>query len=85
MEEENMSIEKIFEEKALDVQVGGTHYKEYVIQPMEYGQRNKLPPCEFSVVKYVTRWRDKGGVQDLIKARHCIDLLIQIENLEVNK
>ena len=80
-----MSIEKIFEEKALDVQVGGTHYKEYVIQPMEYGQRNKLPPREFSVVKYVTRWRDKGGVQDLIKARHCIDLLIQIENLEVNK
>lgn len=63
----------------LDVQIGGNHYKKYKIQPIEFAQVNKLPPCEFSVVKYITRWRDKGGVADLEKAKHFIDLLIRLE------
>jgi hypothetical protein len=64
---------------ALDHQEGGNHYKKLKIQPVEYIHANGLGFCEGSVVKYITRWRDKGGVHDLKKARHFIDLLIEME------
>jgi len=64
---------------ALDVQVGGDHYKKLKIQPMEYSMANGLDACQHTVVKYVTRFRDKGGIADLEKAKHTIDLLIQFE------
>jgi len=63
----------------LDVQVAGDHYKKLKIQPVEYIHANGLPFIEGSVIKYVTRWRDKGGVKDLEKARHFLDLLIELE------
>jgi hypothetical protein len=65
----------------LSVQVGGDHYKSLAIQPIEYITKNNLPYCEANVVKYITRWRDKGGKKDLEKAKHYIDLLISLENL----
>ena len=65
--------------RALDHQEGGTHYKKLVIQPVEYCHKNGLGFCESSVVKYVTRWRDKNGIADLRKARHFVDLLIEME------
>lgn len=46
---------------------------------MEYIHANKIPYMEGNVIKYVTRWRDKAGVADLEKARHYIDLLIELE------
>lgn len=64
---------------ALDVQTAGDHYKNKAIQPIEYIAANKLNFCEGSIIKYVSRWRDKGGVQDLQKAKHFIDLLIELE------
>lgn len=64
---------------ALAVQVAGDHYKSLAIQPVEYIHANNLGFCEGSVIKYVTRWRDKGGVKDLEKAKHFIDLLIELE------
>ena len=64
---------------ALSTQVGGTHYKDLAIQPVEYIHANGLGYFEGNVVKYVSRWRDKGGIPDLEKARHYIDLLIQLE------
>lgn len=63
----------------LDVQVGGGHYKDCAIQPVQYIHANKLGFCEGSVVKYVTRWRDKGGRADLEKAIHFLQLLIEME------
>ena len=63
----------------LKVQVGGDHYTKLAIQPMEYSMRNGLDACQHSIIKYVTRFRDKGGSDDLLKARHCIDLLIKLE------
>lgn len=66
-------------DKALNVQVGGDHYKKLAIQPMEYSMKNKLDACQHTIIKYVTRFRDKGGIQDLEKAKHVIDLLIQFE------
>jgi hypothetical protein len=66
---------------ALDVQVGGGHYKDCPIQPIEYCERNGLSACESAIVKYITRWRDKGGKEDLEKIKHYVDLLIELEDL----
>jgi len=66
-------------QSALDVQEGGDHYKKLKIQPIEYIHANSIPFAEGSVIKYVTRWRDKGGIKDLEKARHFINLLIELE------
>ena len=65
---------------ALDQQIAGTHYSKLKIQPVQYIHANGLGFCEGSIVKYITRWRDKGGIEDLRKARHFIDLLIELEN-----
>ena len=67
-------------EKALDTQVGGGHYKYKAIQPVEYIHTNGIGYFEGNVIKYVTRWRDKNGVQDLEKAIHYLKLLIELEN-----
>lgn len=64
---------------ALEHQEGGDHYKTKPIQPVEYCMANGIGFMEGSVIKYVTRWKDKGGVQDLKKARHFLDLLIEYE------
>ncbi len=59
------------------MQVGGSHYKDCPIQPIDYVLKNGLGFCEGNVVKYVTRWKAKGGVEDLRKARHYLDMLIE--------
>ena len=63
----------------LTTQVGGGHYKSLAIQPVEYIHKNGIGYFEGNVIKYVTRWRDKGGIADLEKAKHYIDLLIELE------
>ena len=62
-----------------DRQVGGNHYALMSIQPSEYILANNLGWCEANVVKYISRWREKGGVEDQRKAQHYIGLLIQRE------
>ena len=64
---------------ALDVQVAGDHYKGKAIQPIEYIHANNLNFSEGSIIKYVTRWREKGGIKDLEKIKHYVDLLIEME------
>lgn len=66
-------------EKATDRQEAGNHYKNKAIQPIDYIHANGLNFCEGSIIKYVSRWRDKGGLQDLKKAKHFVDLLIEME------
>lgn len=68
--------------KALDIQVGGSHYKNLKIQPVEYIHANNIGYFEGNVIKYVTRWRTKNGVADLEKAKHYIDLLIEQEKMD---
>jgi hypothetical protein len=63
----------------LDVQVGGSHYKNCKIQPVEYMHANGLGYCEGAIIKYVSRYKQKNGIEDLKKAKHFIDLLIQLE------
>lgn len=60
-----------------DVQVGGSHYKSLAIQPIEYIVSNNIPYREGNIIKYVTRYNDKNGVEDLKKARHYLDMLIE--------
>lgn len=62
---------------SLETQVGGDHYKELSIQPIEYILANKLGFCEGNVVKYITRYKSKNGLEDLKKAKHYIDMLIE--------
>ena len=64
---------------AKDVQVGGSHYADKAIQPIDYIMQNNLNFCEGSIVKYITRWREKGGVEDLRKVKHYCDFLIEAE------
>lgn len=59
----------------LDVQIGGAHYKERGVQPIEFVERNKLTFSEGCVVKYITRWRDKNGKEDLEKILHYVDFI----------
>jgi hypothetical protein len=65
---------------ALSKQVSGTHYKALKIQPVEYIHANGIGFCEGNAIKYLSRWREKGGVSDLEKAKHFIDLLIELES-----
>lgn len=65
---------------ALDTQIAGEHYKT-PIQPVEYIHRNKIGFIEGNVIKYVSRWRVKGGITDLEKAKHYLELLIEMENV----
>lgn len=62
-----------------ETQVGGDHYKRLNIQPIKYILDNNLGFIEGNVVKYVTRWKYKNGIEDLKKARHYLDLLIKQE------
>jgi len=70
------------QQNASSSQVGGHHYCHLAIQPVEYIHRNNIGFCEGSVIKYVTRWRNKGQLEDLRKARHFLDLLIEMETPE---
>jgi hypothetical protein len=65
---------------ALDTQIGGTHYKKFAIEPIEFIHKNGIGFCEGNAIKYLVRWREKGGKQDLLKAKHYIDLLLEMEN-----
>lgn len=68
-----------------DRQVDGDHYQKLAIQPMQYSLLNGLDACQHTVIKYVTRFRDKGGIKDLEKAKHCIDMLIEFEMSKLDK
>lgn len=63
------------QQSALATQVGGDHYKTLAIQPMEFSMANSLNACQHTAIKYITRFRSKGGMQDLHKARHCVMLM----------
>ena len=60
-----------------DIQVGGNHYKDMGIQPAQFAMANKLDYCQANAIKYIVRHASKDGKQDLEKAKHYIDLLIE--------
>ena len=70
--------EEAFTALANAQQVGGSHYKSKAIQPWDYIASNQLGYLEGNVVKYVSRWKDKGGLEDLKKAQHYLTKLIEV-------
>lgn len=69
----------IKKQSPLSRQEGGSHYKKYAIQPVEYAMANNLNYCQANAIKYVTRYKDKGGIEDLRKAIHNLEILIELE------
>ena len=63
-----------------DRQIGGSHYKKFRIQPYEFISKNDLSFFQGNVIKYVCRYLHKNGIEDLRKARHYIDILIENES-----
>jgi len=72
-------VTNVEKQSALSLQEGGTHYKDLKIQPVEFIHANNIGFCEATAIKYLCRWRKKGGIQDLKKAKHFIDVLIELE------
>ena len=72
--DEKQAIAEMF--NPLDIQIGGHHYKNMAIQPLEFFIANDTPFAEASACKYLLRHRLKGGRQDLEKAKHIIDVII---------
>lgn len=64
---------------ALDTQEGGNHYKSMAIQPVEYNHANKIPYLDGNVIKYVSRHKEKNGIEDIKKAIHYCKLIAQLE------
>ena len=63
--------------KVYDTQIGGDHYLKMKIQPSEFANKNNLPFAEGNAIKYICRHKDKGGKEDLKKAKHYIDMIIE--------
>ena len=66
-------------ECANEGQIAGTHYKRLTIQPWDYVLANELGYMEGSVIKYISRWKNKNGLEDLYKCRHFLNKLIEHE------
>lgn len=64
---------------ALEKQVGGNHYKNCKIQPIEFIVANNLDFLQGNVIKYICRYKNKNGIVDLEKAKHYIEMLIDFE------
>ena len=76
-EEEIISKQK--SPKATDKQVGGDHYKDCVIQPVDYIVKNNLDFLEGNVVKYITRHKTKNGIEDIRKVIHDAELILELK------
>ncbi len=64
-------------------QVGGNHYKKMKIQPIEYIVANQLEYRVANIIKYISRYKDKNGLQDLEKAKHYLEMLIEEEKEKI--
>lgn len=65
--------------KALEIQVGGNHYKEFKIQPVEFCYHNHIPAIESSIIRYAVRHRNKNKAQDIEKIIQYAKILLQLE------
>ena len=81
--EEYMTMKGYWEDMrdkdSLKVQVGGSHYKDMPIQPIEFIIANDLGFVEGNIIKYTCRYKQKGGVEDLKKVKHYVQMLIDKE------
>ena len=76
-------IERVTEKPTEQPSKAPEHYSKCAIEPIEYIYANKLGFFEGNIVKYITRWREKGGVEDLKKVIHYVELLAKYEGLKL--
>lgn len=67
------------QERALDIQHGGSHYKDMKIQPIEFIHANNIDYLAGNVIKYIVRHKKKNGIEDVKKALHYCQLIIEME------
>jgi hypothetical protein len=67
------------EDNAINKQIGGDHYKDFAIMPIEYITKNKLDFCEGNIVKYISRHKLKGKAEDIRKVIHYAELILKLE------
>jgi hypothetical protein len=72
-------IEDMHRESAFSIQVGGNHYRDFAIQPAEFLRVNKVPHLEGEIIYRILRHAQKNGREDLEKAIHSIQLLIEMD------
>ena len=72
-------LERVEKLIALETQVGGNHYNLMKIQPIEYTMANEMNPLQHTAIKYISRYKNKNGIEDLKKAIHSLELLVQFE------
>ena len=77
--ERSFSDKVMADYNALGKQIGGNHYKQFKIQPVEFCFVNDIPYIEATCIKYLCRWRNKGGFEDLDKVVHFVNLLKELE------
>ena len=79
---ENKAVIKAASDKdnPFHIQIGGSHYKDYAIQPAEFIHKNNLSFLQGCIIKRVMRYKDKAGLEDLEKAKHEINMLIYMEH-----
>ena len=65
--------------RAVDRQVGGDHYKDFKIEPIEFILANEIGYCEGNIIKYICRHAAKGGIQDIDKVIHYCELLKELK------
>jgi hypothetical protein len=63
---------------ALNKQVGGNHYKDMKIQPLEFAELSGLSPAQAKTIKYLSRFLNKNGIQDIDKAAHCYEIFVDL-------
>ena len=70
---------------ANDKQIGGSHYRLKSIQSWDYIAANDIGYFEGNIIKYISRWKNKGGLDDLRKAQHYLEKLIELNTVEKNR
>ncbi len=70
--------------EANQIQHGGNHYKDKAIQPWDFIAKNNIGYLEGCAIKYLARWREKNGIEDLKKAMHYVQKLIELEEENLN-
>jgi Protein of unknwon function (DUF3310) len=68
--------------RANEQQIGGAHYAVKAIQPWDFIIANNIGYLEGNIIKYISRWKDKGGIEDLKKAQHYLQKLIETHDKE---
>ena len=78
LEQDILNLKNVMD-RQMDRQEGGNHYKGMAIQPIEFCQKNQLNYCESNAIKYICRHRKKNGAEDIRKAIHNLQILLELE------